>query len=134
MDLNGKSIVFYDGNCGFCNRTVQFVLNHEKGNDIYFTPIQTEFTNRFFIEKEYPLPDLSTFYFYTKGELYSKSTGIFELLRLMKFPYPLLRVFVIVPKILRDYVYDLIAKRRQRISPSYCFLPNIEQKKRFISD
>ena len=52
-----KSIVFYDGDCGFCNNTVQFILNHEKQDQILFTALQSDFTVDFLKSNNLPKPD-----------------------------------------------------------------------------
>jgi predicted DCC family thiol-disulfide oxidoreductase YuxK len=46
-EITPKRIVFYDGECGFCNRTVAFVLKKQKGNAIYFTALQTAIRQAF---------------------------------------------------------------------------------------
>ena len=62
----------------------------------------------------------------------AKSTAAFALLRMMKFPYPLLQIFRIIPICQRDRIYDYVAKRRHRIMSGFCVMPTIEQKKRFL--
>ena len=128
----GKSIVFYDGDCGFCNRTVAYVIKHEKSASIHFCALQSEFSKAFFKELELPEPDHSTFYFYDGNKMYSKSTAALRLAKRFKFPTNLLQVGWIFPRFIRDYGYDLIAKRRHRLSKGYCFLPSKREKERFI--
>ena len=43
-----KNFVLYDGDCGICNRSVAFVLKHEKSASIHFAPIQSDFTKELF--------------------------------------------------------------------------------------
>ena len=62
-----KPIVFYDGDCGLCNRSVAFVLKHEKSPVIHFAAIQSEFTIEIFKKNNWETPDLSTVYFYEKA-------------------------------------------------------------------
>ena len=128
----GKSIVFYDGDCGFCNRTVAYVIKHENGASIYFCALQSDYSRAFLKELQLPEPDLSTFYFYDGNKMHSKSTAALKLAKRFKFPVNLLQVGWIVPRFIRDYGYDLIAKIRQRLSKGYCFLPSKTEKKRFI--
>lgn len=132
MEKNPSKIIFYDGDCGFCNSSVQFVLKHERSNNIYFSALQSEFSKSFFSNKHYAEPDLSTFYFYSNGNLYSKSTAAINVVRFLKFPYSLLSVFIIVPRFIRDRGYDFIAKRRIKIMNAFCVIPNPENKIRFL--
>jgi len=129
-----RKIIFYDGDCGFCNRSVQFALNHEKNQEIYFCALQSNFSSEFFRLKKLPPADLSTFYFWDGEKLYQKSSGALRLLSFIRFPYRLLAVFKLIPKFIRDYVYDMIAKRRHQLSAGFCMLPTLEQRKRFIND
>lgn len=133
MDIQEKNIIFYDGDCGFCNRTVQLILRFERNKEILFSPIQSEFTKDFFKNNNAPQPDLSTFYFYTNYVLLTKSTAALALLPFLKFPFILLNIFRIIPICQRDQLYDFIAKRRKKISVGYCVIPTEQQKTRFLS-
>lgn len=126
-------VVFYDGDCGFCNRSVQFLLDHEGGADLRFCALQSETAKRFFNEHGFPQPDLSTFYFWNEGQLYERSTAGLKVTRFLKAPYSWLRLFLIVPRFLRDGVYNAIAKRRHQLANQQCAVPTPGQRKRFLS-
>lgn len=132
MKKEQQRIVLYDGECGFCNRSVSFVLKHEKANDIHFSPLQSDFTKKLFESNNWSLPDLNTVYFIEGEKRHERSTAALQILKYMKAPVSWLRVFRIVPRPLRDAVYNFVAKRRQRLAKGYCVLPNPEQRKRFI--
>lgn len=133
MKKEFKHIVFYDGECGFCQGIVQFVLRNDKRGSINFAPIQSEFTNIFFDNLNKPRPDLSTFYFYSKGKLLKKSSAALKLSLKLRFPFPLLSVFLIVPFFIRDFVYDIVAKNRFNFASKSCYIPTDEEKSRFIN-
>ncbi|MDX2362658.1 MAG: DCC1-like thiol-disulfide oxidoreductase family protein [Crocinitomicaceae bacterium] len=126
-------IVFYDGDCGFCNHIVAFVLKHDKTQEIKFASIQSDFTLKLFEELELQKPDLSTFYFLEDGNMYEKSTAALRLGKYLKFPRSMVGVFWIVPRFIRDAGYNFIAKRRRRLSKGYCVIPNEDQRTRFLS-
>lgn len=128
-----EPIVLYDGDCGFCNKTVSYVLKYDKSESIHFAAIQSDFTAALFKKNKWPSPDLSTFYFIEKGVLSKKSTAALHLAKYFKMPQRLLRVFFIVPALIRNAIYDFIAKRRQRISKGFCVMPEEKQKSRFLS-
>lgn len=130
--FENKLIVFYDGDCGFCNQSVQFILNHEKNSDIHFCALQSDSAVSFFKERNLPKPDLSTFYFWNGKKLYQKSNGAVLLTKHFRFPWSCLLVFWIVPAFIRNAVYDFIAKNRHRIKAGFCVIPSEEQRKRFI--
>jgi len=132
MELDSRHIVFYDGDCGFCNRSVAWILKRDVTKEILFASIQSEFTTSFFENNKFDTPDLSTFYFYANHELSSKSNAALKVAKHFSKLWQLLAIGVIVPRFMRDYVYDVIAKRRQRIAKGYCFIPSQEVKKRFL--
>ena len=125
-------VVFYDGDCGFCNRSVQFVLNHERGSEVRFCPLQSETARDFFREKGFPQPDMSTFYFWNGNQLFERSTAALRVTAYLKAPWSWLRVFRVVPRFIRDGVYNWIARRRLKLAPGFCALPTPDQRKRFL--
>jgi len=133
MNWNEKSIVFYDGDCGFCNHVVRLVLKFERKPEIYFCALQSDFAKNFFLANHGQVPNLETFYFFTNYQLYSQSNGALALVRILKFPFPLLQLFRIIPVCQRDQLYRFIAKRRHRLSNGYCLNPTNDQKTRFLS-
>lgn len=126
-------LVFFDGSCGFCNKTVQFILKFEKNKSCYFTPIQSNFAQGFFTKKGIKA-DMSTFYYAKNEQLLTKSSGFIELCKELKFPWRLLVIVKIVPKTIRDFCYDFVAKRRKKIAGEFCYLPASDERKRFIND
>lgn len=126
------TIIFYDGECGLCNRSVQFVLKHERSSNISFSALQSDFAKDFFDKHQLPLPDFSTFYFYKDHRLYKKSTAAFKVIPYLKWYWQPLRIFSLLPVRLTDSVYNFIAKRRKKIGGTFCVIPSIENKKRFI--
>ncbi len=126
------SILFYDGECGFCNKSVQFVLSNEKNDSIYFSALQNEFATVFLQDKLGHPIDYSTIYYWHKGKLSKRSTAIMRLAKEIKYPAALIRIFVIVPTFIRDAIYKLIAKYRKKISKNFCVIPSSHQAKRFL--
>lgn len=131
MDLNRK-IIFYDGDCGFCNLSVQFVLNHERSHNIYFSSLQSDYAVTFFKEMKLPAPDLSTFYYYSNGILFQKSTAALKVIPELKWYLRIGIIAWIIPAFLRDKLYDFVAKRRKKLAKGFCVLPAAEQQKRFL--
>ena len=127
-----RKVVFYDGDCGFCNRSVQFILDHEKGEELHFCALQSEIAQQFFLENGFPTPDLSTFYFWDGQHLFERSTGALRVCRYLRVPSSWLIVFLVVPRFIRDGVYNWIAKRRHKLANAQCALPTPGQRKRFL--
>lgn len=127
-------IVFYDGDCGFCNRSVNYVLKYDKSKSIHYASLQSEITKQIFLKHNWPEADLSTFYFMQDGKLYQKSKAAFKVIRYFPWYMQWIQIFRIVPIGIRDRVYDLIAKRRRRISKGYCVMPAPEERELFLTE
>ncbi len=128
-----ERIVFYDGDCGFCNSSVQFILNRRK-REIHFAALQSKIAQNVLGERGVTIK-MNTLYYLEGSNLYSKSTAALKITRHLKGGYPLLYgVGIIFPKIVRDWVYDQVAKRRHKISPGVCAMPKPEEKKLFIEN
>ena len=134
MEKRTNRLVLYDGDCGFCNRSVAFILKHERTHDIEFAPIQSAFTQQLFEKNNWTKPDLSTFYLIDGDKKLERASAAFEVLKDLKNPYRILRVFRFIPLGITNWCYDQIAKRRQRISAGFCVLPTPEQRRRFKLD
>jgi predicted DCC family thiol-disulfide oxidoreductase YuxK len=131
---DSKKIVFYDGDCGFCNKSVQFILKHERKKEIYFSALQSNFSKLFFENHKFPKADLSTFYFWDGEKLHQKSSGALKLLNSMKFPWSVLKIGYAIPLKLRDKMYDFIANRRHKLNSGCCLIPHKDERERFLND
>jgi predicted DCC family thiol-disulfide oxidoreductase YuxK len=125
-----EHLVFYDGDCGFCNSSVQFILEKRK-LDFYFIPLQAEKSQKWLGERKVTIA-LDTIYYIRKGKLYDRSSAALQIARGLKGAYRLLFVFYFVPKFLRDPFYALIAKYRHKLRAGYCVLPKPEDQQFFI--
>jgi predicted DCC family thiol-disulfide oxidoreductase YuxK len=132
MDVTPRKIVFYDGDCGLCQFSVQFVLKYEKTNNIYFSSLQSKFSAVFFKSHGLDVSDYSSFYFYEQGQLYTKSRAVLKVLRRLRFPFPLFRLFLFVPKGIGDFLYDCIARRRSSFLKAHCLILSEQNKHRFL--
>ena len=95
--MSSQKIVFYDGDCGFCNRSVNFILKNDKTKTIQFAMLQSDYTKETFIKNGWESADLSTFYFYENEILYERSTAALRLTKYFKYPQRFLVVFYGVP-------------------------------------
>jgi predicted DCC family thiol-disulfide oxidoreductase YuxK len=133
MENLPSHLVLYDGSCGFCNRSVQFILNNEESNTLLFASLQSETARKLFDSLSIKQPDLNTFYFYSNGILYERSSAAIQVSKYLNKPYRFIGFFSWVPTIFRDGIYRLIATNRHRLAKEYCYIPQKEQKERFLS-
>ncbi len=128
-----QPIMFYDGECGLCSRTVQWCLRNDKRGIVRFAPIQGS-TYAALDNPNKPI-DISTMVLAEGAELFIKSTGVLRLMTNMGGIWkPLGQIGLICPGILRDKVYDFVAKRRLKFfgSADSCAMPSPDQRVRFL--
>lgn len=128
---NQKRIVFYDGECGLCSRSIQIILkNHTK--DFYFISLQSSLAEEI-MDQHHNTINMNTLYLLEEGKLYDKSTAALRIFRNLKFPFNFISPLrFIIPKLLRDKVYLLVAKRRFDFYPSACIIPSEKEKEFFL--
>ena len=127
-----ERIVFYDGDCGFCNTSVQLILKNRK-KDFYFIPLQSNIAQQIISHFNEKIK-MNTLYILKDQKLYKKSTAVIRIAKELKGLYPFLfYIGILTPQIIRDSIYDFIAKHRHKIRSGYCTLPLIDEKKFFIS-
>jgi predicted DCC family thiol-disulfide oxidoreductase YuxK len=113
--LSKHPVLFYDGDCPLCNRVVTFILSHEKDSKILFSALDTAAANEFLSKQPSYKREEDTVYFFDGNQLYSKSAAVLKLLPFLKGYLLMLRLGWLLPRSMRDSVYDFVAKRRQRI-------------------
>lgn len=126
-------VVFYDGDCGLCARSIQFVIGKDKEGIFRFAPLQGETAKRLIGEPE-GKPDTWTLILLDETGVYDRSTGALRILQLTKWGGFLPRLALAVPLFIREGVYRLVAKVRYRIwgHADSCAVPTPEQRLRFL--
>lgn len=128
------AIILFDGVCNLCNGTVQFVIKHDPDEYFRFASLQSQAGKG--LLKEHDLQrSLNTVILIEGGKFYEKSDAVLKIAGRLR-GWKLLSVFWILPKPIRDFVYDLISRNRyywfgKRES---CMLPTAENKKRFLNE
>lgn len=113
---NSPDLIFYDGHCGLCHRTVRFVLAEERGNSFRFAPlVSSAFDSSVEESRRAGLPD-SIILKRADGELLVRSAAVIHILQRLGGTWGLVgRLLQLVPSRLRDGVYDAIAGVRHRL-------------------
>lgn len=133
MDLSNP-ILLYDGSCGFCQQSVQFILQNERDESVCFAPLQSDFASQ--LIKEHPfLQTIDSIVVLQGKEVLVESDAVIALTTYLKFPYHLGKMLKIFPKYSRDALYKLVAKHRHRFvrNNETCLLPSPQQRKRFFT-
>lgn len=129
-----KPLVIFDGFCGLCARSVQFVLRHDKAGRFRFLPAQSTLGTAIYQHYGLATDDYDTVILLADGQLHIASDAALGVLSRLPTPWPALATARVVPRPLRDWAYKLVAKHRMRFfgRTEACYLPTPEQRGRFI--
>ena len=119
--------VYYDGVCVFCSRWVRFVIARDRRKLIRFCALQSERAAGIRERGSAGNDDIATIVVeLDDGTILTKSTASLSVFRYIGLPASLLSVFLLVPIVIRDAVYDYIGKRRYKIFGKYdtCPMPD----------
>lgn len=131
----GTQLILFDGVCNLCNNSVQYVLEKDSKNKFVFTSLQGETAKSILTHFKVDVAKMDSIILYTPEEkIYYKSTAALKIAGKLGFPTNLLTVFLIVPAVLRNFVYDYIARNRYKWygKKEACYLPTPELKARFL--
>ncbi|AZA80564.1 DUF393 domain-containing protein [Chryseobacterium lactis] len=132
-DWKNKHIVFFDGDCGVCNFWVQWILEKDKNDQFMFASLQSDFGQQFLSERGLETKEFNTMYLWKPQHYYFiKSRAVLKIADLLGGIYKLSFVGKILPSFLSDKVYDLISRNRMKLANQKCYLPDQQQKKKFI--
>lgn len=108
-----------------CSGWARFVSARDPRGEFTLIPQQSEEGHGILARHGLPVDEMSTMVVVEDGTAYTKSTGVLHVLERLPWPWPILAAFGgVVPRFLRDPVYDVIAKNRRRIFGTVrCELP-----------
>lgn len=129
-----KRIVLFDGDCNFCDSSVQFIIKRDPAAHFLFTSLQS--TKGVELTKQYAIPaNVDSLVLIDNGKAYTKSSAALRIAKKLDGLWHLLFLFILVPRKIRDGVYDYVAKNRYKWfgkKEEACMLPPPEMRKRFI--
>jgi predicted DCC family thiol-disulfide oxidoreductase YuxK len=132
---DARPVVIFDGLCHLCTAVVLFAIPRDPHGRLRFAPLQSDVVRaRLSALSAVPQPLPDSFLLLEGDRLSVRSSAALRLVRYLAMPWPLLSVFVLVPRPIRDWVYDLIARRRYQWfgTRETCLIPTPEVQSRFL--
>jgi predicted DCC family thiol-disulfide oxidoreductase YuxK len=132
--VTSKAIILFDGVCNFCNSSVNFVMKHDKKDRFRFAPLQSDTGKKILQQFHEDTDATDSVILIENSGLYKRSTAILRIAKRLGGAYVLLYGFMIVPRFLRDAVYNFIGRNRYKWfgKKDSCMIPTEEVKKKFI--
>ncbi|MEP6764943.1 MAG: DCC1-like thiol-disulfide oxidoreductase family protein [Gemmatimonadaceae bacterium] len=139
--IRNDAVMLYDGLCGFCDGTVQFILARDNRRTLRFAPLQGDFAQEFF-ERHPELRTIDSIILVepaTTDDAENISFHSDAIVLLAKYVGGIWRVFgvvlQIIPRFLRDRGYRTFARFRYRVfgRRDACRLPSADDRVRFLA-
>ncbi len=132
--LMKEKIILFDGICNLCNKSVQFVIEHDKHNYFKFASLQSNFGQSFLKEKKIDQNNFDSIIYIEDNKYYTKSSAALKIAKHLDKNISWLNYFIVVPKPIRDFFYSLIANNRYKLfgKQESCWLPTKELKAKFL--
>lgn len=129
-----KNIILFDGVCNLCSGFLDFVYKNDPHGVFKFAWIQEPEGTEILQWLGMPTDDYKTIIYIKEGQPYLKSSAFLKIVKHLKKPWPLLQAGYILPKFLRDWIYDFVARHRYSVfgKKEACLMPTGDLKSRFL--
>ncbi|MEO6069004.1 MAG: thiol-disulfide oxidoreductase DCC family protein [Chitinophagaceae bacterium] len=129
-----KQIILFDGVCNFCNGAVNFIIKRDTKKIFLFAPLQSIAGQQLLEKYHLNNKNFNSFILIQNGVVFQKTTAVLKVLSLLSPIWKVSALLWIVPRVIRDGGYDVIAKNRYRWfgKKEACIIPSPELKSRFL--
>ncbi len=129
-------IIFFDGVCNLCNGSVDFILKRDPKETFRFASLQSPIAKDLLKRESVDLNNMRTIILLNNGKVFYRSNAILEILRQLTAPWPVFYVFKLVPRFIRDGLYNLISKHRYSWfgKRDTCRIPSAGERARFLEE
>lgn len=129
-----QQTILFDGVCNLCNGFVQFVIKHDRADRFRFGALQSDAAKQLLGGRELDPADLSTVLYLKGDRLLVRSSAALHIFKDLGGVWALAFVFMLVPRFLRDMVYNWVARNRYRWfgQRESCMLPTPELRAKFL--
>lgn len=127
-------VVFYDGVCGLCARSVQFLVSADKKHAFHYAPLQGTTADSVRAQLRRFPRDLDTVVYLEDGKIYLRAQAYFAAAKHLPFPWRAASWLSWLPRWVTDPIYDVVAERRYAMFGKYdvCRVPTVEERGLFL--
>ncbi|TVZ23260.1 putative DCC family thiol-disulfide oxidoreductase YuxK [Dokdonia sp. Hel_I_63] len=132
--MQNKKIILFDGVCNLCNGAITFIIKRDKNDVFRYAPLQSEVGKNLAAKHKIDLDKVDSIILVTDQSAVAKSTAALRIAKQLSGGWHLLAVFLILPRFLRNAVYDFIASNRYKWfgKKDACMIPTPELKSKFL--
>ena len=135
-----SQVLLYDGTCGFCAESVQLVLRHDRRGTLRFAALDSTF-GRAVLARHPQLAQVDSIVWYQPAQggaserILTRSAAALRVAQYLGGAWRLAAVGGLLPRFLRDSLYDLVARHRHSLvrGGQQCLIPSPDQRARFLT-
>lgn len=129
-----QPVILFDGVCNLCNGAVNFIIDRDTHQQFRFASLQSEAGEQLLAQYDLPTAYLRSLVLVEDGGVYTKSTAALRIARRLDGLWSLSYVFMVLPPVIRDYLYNIVAQYRYRLfgRSESCRLPTEAERARFL--
>jgi predicted DCC family thiol-disulfide oxidoreductase YuxK len=126
-------VVLFDGVCNLCNRVVRFIVRRDPAAQFRFAALTSDAARRV-LDKARAAPLAESIVLVDHSRVFTRSDAVLRIARRLTFPWPLAYALIVVPRPVRDWAYEAIARRRYRWfgRRDVCMVPGPGLRDRFL--
>lgn len=134
MKNKQNEVILFDGVCNLCNNAVTFIIKRDCKNHFRFAALQSDIGALYLKKHRIDPTEIDSIVLIRGERAFTKSSAALRIAQKMSGLWPLLYVFVIVPKFISNAVYDYIASSRYKWfgKQESCMIPTDELRDKFL--
>ncbi|MGH8357332.1 MAG: thiol-disulfide oxidoreductase DCC family protein [Pseudomonas sp.] len=132
----GETVVLFDGVCRLCNGWARFLIRHDHDRRVRLAAVQSPEGQALLAWAGLPLDQFDTLAVIRDRHYWERSEAVFEIIAQLPARWRPLLLLRAIPRFLRDWAYDRIARNRYRLFGKYdtCLLPDPDHEQRFLKE
>ena len=130
-----RILVLYDGVCRLCIAGLGFIIRNDPAARVRFAAMQSALGQELLARHNLPRDDFKSFAVLADGAVLLRSNAVLRIARELRQPWPVLAIPVrLLPRPLRDRLYDVVARNRYRWfgKRDTCLVPTLDVAARFL--
>ena len=133
---SSDKVILFDGVCKLCNAWSHFIIKNDSKRNFKLCSVQSSEGQEILKHFNFSTKHFETMLYVEGDRCYQKSDAFFKVMFILGMPWCLACIFKILPKPLRDWLYDRIALNRYALFGKYdfCSLPTADHENRYISE
>lgn len=127
-------VILFDGVCKLCNAWSNFIIKHDRQRVFKLCSVQSKEGKQILLHFGLPSESYETMLYVEGNQSFQKSEAFFQIMTQLGYPWKIVCIFKVIPKWLRDWMYDRIALNRYSLfgKYDYCTLPSPDHEARFL--